>query len=63
MFAAPQPARRTGRAGGGETTRHVRADPYRWPFDGDLHAGNIALIVIDMQTDFCGPSGYVDKMG
>ena len=41
----------------------VDADPYRWPFDGDLRAANTALIVIDMQTDFCGPGGYVDKMG
>lgn len=43
--------------------RFVAADPYRWPFDGDLSAANTALVVIDMQTDFCGRGGYVDKMG
>ena len=41
----------------------IRADPYAWPFDGDLRPANTALVVIDMQTDFCGPGGYVDKMG
>ena len=41
----------------------VAADPYPWPFDGDLRADNTALVVIDMQTDFCGIGGYVDKMG
>jgi len=41
----------------------VEADPYPWPFDGDLTAANTALVVIDMQTDFCGPGGYVDRMG
>ena len=41
----------------------IEADPYPWPFDGDLRADNTALIIIDMQTDFCGPGGYVDKMG
>jgi nicotinamidase-related amidase len=44
-------------------TRYVDANPYRWPFDGDLRPGNTALIVIDMQVDFCGVGGYVDKMG
>jgi nicotinamidase-related amidase len=41
----------------------VAADPYPWPYDGDLRVDNTALIVIDMQTDFCGHGGYVDRMG
>jgi biuret amidohydrolase len=42
---------------------YVVADPYRWPWNGDLRPDNTALIVIDMQTDFCGQGGYVDRMG
>jgi nicotinamidase-related amidase len=42
---------------------HVDARPYPWPFDGELRPANTALVVIDMQTDFCGVGGYVDKMG
>jgi nicotinamidase-related amidase len=41
----------------------LNSTPYPWPFDGDLRPDNSALIVIDMQTDFCGPGGYVDSMG
>jgi nicotinamidase-related amidase len=41
----------------------VAANPYAWPYDGDLKPANTALIVIDMQTDFCGKGGYVDAMG
>src|SRR6478735_360288 len=41
----------------------ITADPYAWPFDGDLTPANTCLIIIDMQTDFCGEGGYVDKMG
>jgi biuret amidohydrolase len=43
--------------------RFVQANPYAWPYNGDLKPGNTALMVIDMQTDFCGVGGYVDKMG
>jgi biuret amidohydrolase len=39
------------------------ADPYPWPFDGDWGPHNTALVVIDMQIDFCAPGGYVDSMG
>jgi biuret amidohydrolase len=41
----------------------IEAEPYPWPFDGDLRPANTALVVIDMQTDFCGVGGYVDSMG
>ena len=40
-----------------------QGEPYPWPYHGDLRPANTALIVIDMQTDFCGKGGYVDNMG
>ena len=43
--------------------RYVKANPYPWPYNGNLRPSNTALIVIDMQTDFCGKGGYVDAMG
>ena len=43
--------------------RHVEADPYPWPYNGELRPDNTVFLVIDMQTDFCGPGGYVGKMG
>ena len=44
-------------------TFHVAADPYHWPFDGRAALDRTALIVIDMQVDFCGEGGYIDRMG
>lgn len=44
-------------------TYFVEAEPYPYPYNGDLHPHNTVLIIIDMQTDFCGIGGYVDKMG
>ncbi|BDT69287.1 peroxyureidoacrylate/ureidoacrylate amidohydrolase RutB [Comamonadaceae bacterium OS-1] len=45
------------------TSLFVHANPYAWPYNGDLRPDNTALVVIDMQTDFCGVGGYVDVMG
>ena len=44
-------------------TRFIDAQPSAWPYNGALRPDNTALIVIDMQIDFCGAGGYVDKMG
>jgi biuret amidohydrolase len=41
----------------------VPANPYSWPYDGDLRPENTALVIIDMQTDFCGKGGYIDLLG
>src|SRR5471030_538036 len=41
----------------------IASDPYAWPYDGGFSGPDTALMIIDMQTDFCGIGGYVDKMG
>ena len=36
---------------------------YPWPFDGNLQVASTALIVIDMQIDFCGEGGWISARG
>ncbi|MEM6489160.1 MAG: isochorismatase family cysteine hydrolase [Pseudomonadota bacterium] len=40
----------------------VAADPYPWPLE-PLRPADCALMVIDMQRDFCAPDGYVAQIG
>ena len=47
----------------GTFSRYVQAEPYSWPYNGQLRPDNTVIVVIDMQTDFCGKGGYVDTMG
>ena len=42
---------------------YMQADPYPWPYDGDVRPQNTALIIVAMQTDFCGIGGHVDRTG
>jgi nicotinamidase-related amidase len=41
----------------------LAAEPYPWPYDAAFGPDDTALVIIDMQTDFCGIGGYVDRMG
>jgi len=42
---------------------YIQAEPYPYPQLGDLSAANTALIIIDMQSDFCSPGGYLAQKG
>jgi len=45
------------------TSSFVAANPYPWPWNGELRPDNTAVIVIDMQSDFCGEGGYIQLLG
>lgn len=41
----------------------VASDPYPWPIGGRIVPTHAAVLIIDMQVDFCASGGYMDKMG
>ncbi len=41
----------------------ILSNPYGFPLDGGLTPANGALMVIDMQVDFCAPGGFMDRAG
>ncbi|KAH8696041.1 Isochorismatase-like protein [Talaromyces proteolyticus] len=41
----------------------VSAQPYDWPHDATLTPFTTALVIIDMQKDFCAPGGYLEFQG
>lgn len=43
--------------------KFIHSEPYPWPYNGELRPDNTTLIVIDMQTDFCGKGGYIELLG
>ena len=50
---------------GGWTTMGltVPAIPHSFPRSGRLRAADTVVMVIDMQVEFCGKGGYVDRLG
>ena len=41
----------------------IPADAYAFPHDGNMTPTNTALVVIDMQVDFCGEGGWASMAG
>ncbi|QKX59119.1 uncharacterized protein TRUGW13939_06250 [Talaromyces rugulosus] len=41
----------------------IPAQPYDWPHDATLTPFTTALVIIDMQKDFCAPGGYLEFQG
>lgn len=37
--------------------------PYLWPCEGTVNINKVAVIIIDMQLDFCAPGGYIADQG
>lgn len=45
------------------TEGRVAAEPYPFPLRGPLSPSGTALLVIDMQGDFCSAGGFMDRIG
>ncbi|KAL1303646.1 hypothetical protein AAFC00_007003 [Neodothiora populina] len=43
--------------------KYIKASPYDWPHDGPISTEDTALVLVDMQNDFCAPGGYMDHQG
>jgi biuret amidohydrolase len=41
----------------------VSGDPHPWPREGNAPSSACAVIVVDMQHDFCSPGYYIDQAG
>lgn len=41
----------------------IAATPYAFPVEGNFQPKRAALVVIDMQRDFCDPEGYMGRRG
>jgi biuret amidohydrolase len=41
----------------------VVGDPHPWPKDGKTPGTACAVMVVDMQNDYCSPGFYIDKAG
>ncbi|KAK8155932.1 isochorismatase, partial [Phyllosticta citrichinensis] len=39
------------------------ASPYAWPHDASLSRETTALVIVDMQNDFCTAGGYIEALG
>lgn len=44
-------------------TKKISAEPYAFPYSGYCSPNNTALLIIDMQRDFCEPGGYIHQQG
>jgi nicotinamidase-related amidase len=45
------------------TSNHIKADPAPFPQGGELVLSRTALLIIDMQRDFCAADGYMHRLG
>ena len=41
----------------------VPGDPHPWPRNGKIPSSACAIIVVDMQHDYCSPGYYIDQAG